>query len=101
MSALLETLNSECFVQQFVTLKSLEVGKKYKINSFSKCKTVWGEKVIVQIDDTKTVLPARFNDKLSPQAIEELNKDISTGIKIFLVSRGAIGQTTNIEFVKE
>lgn len=101
MTSLINELNKEFELQQFVSIKNLELGKKFKIESFSKCTTVWGEKVVIHVDEFKTVLPARFVEKFTPEVLKELNESIKQGKKIFFANKGAVGQSSNIEFYEE
>ncbi|KAF5272610.1 hypothetical protein FQR65_LT17321 [Abscondita terminalis] len=57
--------------------------------------------VEVRCKDFKTLLPQRFIDILSMKDITKINEVIRSGTVVYLVSRGSVGQTTNIEFIKE
>lgn len=97
----LSQLNTQLQFQEFVSLKTLVVGKQFSIQTFSNLNTKWGEKIVVQCQEFRTVLPQRFTERFSAEVLEELNESIKSGKKIFLVSRGPVGKTTNIEFIEE
>jgi hypothetical protein len=55
MASQLSALNEQLHINNnYITLKSLEVNKKFKIKSFSKCSTAYGEKVFVNLGESKT-----------------------------------------------
>jgi hypothetical protein len=84
-----------------ISLKSLEVNIKFKIKSFSKCSTAYDEKVFVNLEESKTILPQRFSVKFTNEMIENLNDEIRNGKIIYLISEGIAGKTVNVKFVEE
>lgn len=103
--SLIQKLNNETHINLFVNAKDLKVGKKLKIICFNKIDTRYGEKVLVQFTEEsevyKTILPSRFTEKFSDEIIEDFNEDIKKGKEIYLISKGPVGKTTNIEFTEE
>ncbi|KAF5276987.1 hypothetical protein FQR65_LT16093 [Abscondita terminalis] len=73
----------------------------YEIVSLNKIDTIYGEKVEVRCDEFKTLLPQRFTDIISIEDINKINGAIRSGSVVFLVSRGPVAQTTNIEFIEK
>jgi hypothetical protein len=74
----------------YISFKSLEVNKKFKIKSFSKCSTAYCEKVFVNLGESKTILPQRFSVKFTTEMIENLNDEIRTAKIIYLISEGIV-----------
>ncbi|KAF5270993.1 hypothetical protein FQR65_LT05343 [Abscondita terminalis] len=61
----------------------------------------FGEQVLVECEDFKTPLPQRFTSKFTVADINRINKEIQTSKNIYIISKGAVGPTTNIEFIQE
>jgi hypothetical protein len=102
MASQLSALNEQLHINNnYISLKSLEVNKKFKIKSFSKCSTAYGEKVFVNLGESKTILPQRFSIKFTNEMIENLNDEIRNGNIIYLISEGIVGKTVNVKFVEE
>lgn len=101
MATFIKQLNQTKFVKEIVSIQTLQVGEKHRILSFSILNTRYGEKVLVDFKNFRSILPDRFLLEFSSERIEDLNKQISGGLQIFLKSLGSSGKTTNIEFVIE
>jgi hypothetical protein len=101
MASQLSALNEQLHINNnYISLKS-KVNKKFKIKSFSKCSTAYGEKVFVNLAESKTILPQRFSIKFTNEMIENLNDEIRNGKIIYLISGGIVGKTVNVKFVEE
>ncbi|KAJ3639060.1 hypothetical protein Zmor_013254 [Zophobas morio] len=100
MSSFISGLNKESQLQAFVSAKTLEENKKFLIKSFSKNPTKYGDKIFVQLEDCRTILPERFTEKFDDSVIDDLNRKIANGWKLHFVNKGPIGQTVNIEFIE-
>jgi hypothetical protein len=73
-----------------VSVKTLTVNERNKIISSNKVNTKFGEKVVVE-----TILKLFFRNG---RTIKDINRQLTFGK---LVSQGAVGKTTNLEFLKE
>jgi hypothetical protein len=58
-------------------------------------------KVAVECDNFKTLLPERYTEKFSEEHIKDINQQLMIGKLVYLVTRGAVGKTTNLEFLEE
>ena len=87
-------------LQPFVNVKNLDINTKFLIKCFSKINTRYGEKVAVDCGEFRTILPHRFTTKFTEEIITEANKEILQGLKCFLISRGPVGQTVNVEIIQ-
>ncbi|KAJ3643856.1 hypothetical protein Zmor_005530 [Zophobas morio] len=101
MSSFISTLNKESHLQAFVSAKTLEQNKKFLTKNFSKLSTKYGDKIFVELEESRTILPQRFTEKFTDSVISDLNQKIVNGLKLYLVNRGPIGRTINIEFIEE
>ncbi|KAF5279719.1 hypothetical protein FQR65_LT15280 [Abscondita terminalis] len=100
--AFFDNLNVSTHLLPYVSASNLPVGEKIKIKSFSKIDGKFGEQVLVECGDFKTPLPQRFTSKFSLEDINRINEQIQLSKKnIYIVSKGAIGPTTNIEFIEK
>ncbi|KAH0818421.1 hypothetical protein GEV33_004369 [Tenebrio molitor] len=97
MDKLFRTLNESSYLVSYVSVKTLTVNEKNKITNNKK----FGEKVVVECDNFKTLLPERYTEKFSEAHIEDINQQLTIGKLVYLVSRGAVGKTTNLEFLEE
>jgi ABC-type sugar transport system ATPase subunit len=77
------------------------VNEKNKIITFNKVNTKFGEKVVVECDNFKTLLSKRYTEKFSEEYIKDVNQQLTIRKLVYLVSRGAVGKTTNLEFLEE
>lgn len=101
MNSFLKELNEKTHLLPFFSPSALEVRKKYLVKCFKKEETQYGPQVIVETEDFKTPLPKRFEKSLTIEIIEELNREISKGKVIFMISQGPVGRSTNIIFTEE
>jgi hypothetical protein len=60
MSSFFSQLNESSYLVSYVSVKTLTVNEKNKIISFNKVNTKFGEKVVVECDNFKTLLPERY-----------------------------------------
>lgn len=76
-------LNSNTY---FISLKNLELGKKYKVTNFEIVITKYGQKLLVILDNNlKVILPDHFSKKFTVNDIEEMN---SNPVKFTLIYKG-------------
>lgn len=101
MLSLLQHINQETQVVPFLNARYLEVRKKYKIKSIALNNSQYGKQVLVECEDFKIPLPQRFLEKFSQDIVEKLNKEIQIGNVIYIISNGAVNQTTNLHFEYE
>jgi hypothetical protein len=97
MISFFSQLNESSYLVSYVSVKTLTVNEKNKITNNKK----FGEKVVVECDNFKTLLPERYTEKFSEAHIEDINQQLTIGKLVYLVSRGAVGKTTNLEFLEE
>jgi hypothetical protein len=55
----------------------------------------------LECDNFKTILPERYTETFSEEHIKDINQQHTIGKLVYLVSRGAVGKTTNLEFLEE
>jgi ABC-type sugar transport system ATPase subunit len=101
MSSFFSQLNESSYLVSYVSVKTLTVNEKNKIISFNKVNTKFGEKVVVECDNFKTLLAERYTEKFSEEHIKDINHQLTIGKLVYLLSRGAVGKTTNLEFLEE
>jgi hypothetical protein len=49
----------------------------------------------------KLFFPERYTEKFSEEHIKDINQQLMIGKLVYLVTRGAVGKTTNLEFLEE
>lgn len=69
----LASLKAACTSTGFKSFKSIQPGE-YIVTNFEKCKTDHGNRLRISIDNYYMYLPARFNDSLTQDDIDDLNK---------------------------
>ncbi|EFA08492.1 hypothetical protein TcasGA2_TC000019 [Tribolium castaneum] len=97
-----KNLNKDVEMESFVSIKSIKVDEKFCVKAFKKVATKFGTKVMVDCEGFSSILPHRFTDRLNDEQIGYWNEKIKSGnIKLFMVSKGPMGNTTKIEFFEE
>lgn len=100
MSSSLKELNDLSFVKEYVNIKTLNISEKYKIISFQRKKTEFGDRIVVELDNARVFLPQRFDSLITNERLDEFNKKILEGKEsIYLVSGGPVGRTTNVQLL--
>lgn len=92
-------INIEAHVKPYTKVYELEVEKKYKITDMYRTMTQFGVRVLVILENCKVTLPERYSRIISDDQMVETRKTIQEK-DVYLVSKGAAGTTTNLEFVE-
>lgn len=101
MASFITQVSHNLSVKEYVSVKSLEIGEKHEILNFRRTNTKYGEKIVLDIKDFRTVLPERYVEEFTKERIEQLNREIAEGQKFYITSLGPISRTTNLEFSVE
>ncbi|KAK5644580.1 hypothetical protein RI129_005880 [Pyrocoelia pectoralis] len=95
----LNKLNDSTFCKSFKNVKDMEVGEKYKVIGIDTINTKYGERIVVETENFKCVLPLRFYDYFKEDDRFEDFKQSLTNNDVFIVSAGTAGKTTNLKFM--
>ena len=63
-----------CNIKPFISIKHLELNKKYKVIKFEKIKGKFGPTILAELEDGKLNLPKRFVKTFDDKVIKDLNK---------------------------
>ena len=86
---LLNEINGKTFTK----ITDLEVNKNYNVNNLEKSHLMYGIRVQVYCDDNiKFTLPESWNDRLTPDKIDQLLK---CGKQIYIIYKGTIDLPNN------
>jgi hypothetical protein len=92
-------INKQALVKPFIRTNQLEVDVKYKIEYIDIVLGQFGPRVVVTLAEGKVSLPERYIKIISASDITELKKLVQEK-PVYLVSKGMVANTTNLEFVE-
>lgn len=98
MNTFVQHLNTDLVFKRLENVRNLAVGEKLKIVRFEKINTQYGDKIAVEFDEFKTILPQRYTQEFTVERIKEINGLILSGKNFYLTNLGPVGRTTNIMF---
>ncbi|XP_031350173.1 uncharacterized protein LOC116175926 [Photinus pyralis] len=95
----LNELNSSTLCKPFISVKDLIAGDKHKVLKMDYISTKYEERVMVETESFKCVLPERYYKFFqSDYRMAKFNDQLKT-TDIHLSSLGSAGKTTNLQFV--
>lgn len=106
MNSVLPKLQNLARIDEIKNIDSLQIERKYKILKFIPKETRYGTAIIVKVnadgndvdEATRVFLPRRIAENLTEDDVHELNERISKKKFIYLIYKGMIGNTFNVEF---
>uniref|UniRef100_A0A1Y1KM70 Uncharacterized protein n=1 Tax=Photinus pyralis TaxID=7054 RepID=A0A1Y1KM70_PHOPY len=93
------SLNSSTYCKPFINAKDLEIGNKYPITDIGVIGTKFGDRIMVETETFKCILPQRYHTYLTEENRLEFLKLTVTNKVVFISSIGAVGSTTNLQII--
>lgn len=95
----LDQLNKQTSYKELRHAQELVVNQKYKLVKLRISKTKYGDSILAETEDFVCYLPRRFHFYFKKEGIEPFNDSLKNRT-VYLVSKGAIGKTTDIFFME-
>ncbi|KAK5646213.1 hypothetical protein RI129_004677 [Pyrocoelia pectoralis] len=95
----LDALNEVTYCKPFQNVKDICVGEKYKVLSVNIIKTKYGNRIVIETNSFKAVLPLRFYNYFNEgNRMVEFNEALKKK-EVFMCSLGNVWKTTNLRVI--